>query len=176
MTFDIGISKIFLNWHHHNFNLDKTLSIGLSHALKSVVPSRDLIAHRSLIYSLGHFCQVSVQANLWQLLVPKPLNIIYKVTVPFLIAMKSNENLAYSGLQKFWNYYFLMNIYIFDNLLAPQKTYLVSFRLALFARLYLHLSRVIVDKLIGPHVISGDLPVTPDYRLLLNHHKWGEWT
>ena len=42
--------------HHHNFDLDIILSIGLSRALKSMVPSRDLKGQRFSIYSLGHFC------------------------------------------------------------------------------------------------------------------------
>ena len=27
-----------------------------------------------------------------------------------------------------------------------------------------------------PHLTSGDLPVTPNHQLHLDHHRWGEWS
>ena len=108
--------------HRHNFDLDIILSIGLSRALKSMVPSRDLKRQRFWMYSLGHFCVITLQGNS-RPQVPKPLEIIQNVTIPFLIVMScaifwlSQIFRTFESFFLMTSYFFLLSAYI----PCPQK-------------------------------------------------------
>ena len=67
-------TKFFQKSGHHIFNFDEIWSTGFSGALNSMVASADSKGQRFWRYSLGHFCKVTMQGNLWRPVAPKPLN------------------------------------------------------------------------------------------------------